>query len=53
MKLYDEVTKSKVNNYMLQPKHHPTPKTYKQITDKEGLHKAYAIEEKLLTIIHI
>ncbi len=55
MKLYDEVTKSKVNNYMLQPKHHPTPKTHKQpnptivkqITDKEGLHKAYAIDDKL------
>ncbi len=30
MKLYDEVTKSKVNNYMLQPKHHPAPKTNKQ-----------------------
>ncbi len=55
MKLYDEVTKSKVNNYMLQPKHHPTPKTHKQpnptivkqITDKEGLHKAYALNDKL------
>ena len=55
MKLYDEVTKSKVNNYILQPKHHPTPKTQKppiptvvkKITDKEGLHKAYALDDKL------
>ncbi len=47
MKLYDEATKSKVNNYMLQPKHLNTPKTYKQITDKEGLHKAYSLDDKL------
>ena len=55
MKLHDEVTKSKVNNYMLQPKHHTTAKMFKQpnpvlvkqITDKEGLHKAYALDNKL------
>ncbi len=55
MKLYDEVTKSKVNNFMLRPKHHTTAKTYKQpnpvivfkITDKEGPHKAYALENNL------
>ncbi len=35
MKLYDEVTISKVNNYMLQPKDLTTPKTNKQITDKQ------------------
>ncbi len=29
MKLYDEETKSKVNNYMIPPKHLTTPKTHK------------------------
>ena len=55
MKLYDEVTKSKVTNYTITPKHlstsqkqkPPRPIIVKQITDKDGLHKAYALDEKL------
>jgi hypothetical protein len=55
MKLYDEVMKSKVSNYMVHPKHLTEAKMYKhvnpiiasKITDKEGLHKAYALDEKL------
>ena len=55
MKLYDDVVKSKVNNYMVSPKHQPSAKAYirpsliviSKITDKEGLHKAYAATDKL------
>ena len=50
MKLYDEVTKSKINNYMVSPKHQPSAKAYmttSSITDKEGLHKAYDAKDKL------
>jgi hypothetical protein len=55
MKLYDDVVKSKVNNYMVSPKHQPSAKAYmrsnltviSRITDKEGLHKAYAATDKL------
>jgi hypothetical protein len=55
MKLYDDVVKNKVQNYMLSPKHQPSAKAYKRasltvidkITDKEGLHKAYAATDKL------
>jgi hypothetical protein len=45
MKLYDEVTKSKVTNHMITPKHHAQPR--KHITDKTGLHKAYDANGKL------
>ena len=45
MKLYDEVTKSKVTNHMINPKHLAPPQ--KQMTDKVGLHKAYASDGKL------
>ena len=30
MKLYDDVTKAKMHNYTVQPKHHPNTGTYKQ-----------------------
>ncbi len=55
MKLCDDVVKSKVNNYMVSPKHQPSAKAYmrsnltviSRITDKEGLHKAYEATDKL------
>ena len=55
MKLYDDVVKSKVTNHMVPPKHQPSAKAYmrsnlrvnEKITDKEGLHKAYAATDKL------
>ena len=55
MKLYDDVTKAKMHNYTVQPKHHPNTGTYKQarpisvkqMTDNNGLHKAYAVDDKL------
>ena len=56
MKLYDDVVKSKVTNHMVPPKHQPSAKAYmrsslrvieKVVTDKEGLHKAYAATDKL------
>ena len=45
MKLYDEVTKSKVTNHMITPKHLTPPR--KRMTDKIGLHKAYDANGKL------
>ncbi len=55
MKLYDDVVKSKVTNHMVPPKHQPSAKAYmrsslrviEKVTDKEGLHKAYAATDKL------
>ena len=55
MKLYDDVVKNKVHNYMVSPKHQPSAMAYvrapptviEKITDKEGLHKAYAATDKL------
>jgi hypothetical protein len=43
MKLYDEVTHSKVTNHMFSPKHHaPQHKhTMSHMSDKVGLHRAY------------
>jgi hypothetical protein len=53
MKLYDEVVRTKVNNYMVMPKYQSKayirtpPQIIKKITDKQGLHKAYEIDDKL------
>ncbi len=49
MKLYDEVTKSKVTKYMFAPKH-PAPQhkhMMSHMSDKVGLHRAYDSSRKI------